>query len=81
MRLNGGEDCRHVSGNFHLVPNSKDLAVFPYEQRRSLDPHVFAAIHALFDPDSIGHEHCFRVIEAERDCKLVPGFKSRVARR
>src|SRR3546814_15037201 len=43
-----------VTGHLHLAPDSGTPAIAIDQKGRTLDSHVFAAIHALFHPDAVG---------------------------
>src|SRR5579862_3295442 len=60
-----------VAGDFHLVPDVLDLAFLVDEESGALDAHVFAAIHALLDPDAVFLGDLAFLVRGESEGQLV----------
>src|SRR5215203_1734132 len=68
-----------VAGHLHLRPDLRDPPSPVDEDGRALDPHVFAAVHALFGPDAVGLEHVLRLVRGEGEVEPVFGAELVVA--
>src|SRR5271155_476684 len=59
-----------MAGHFDLVPDLAHHAVLVDQKGGALDPHVFAAIHALLDPHAIGFGHLAVGVGAQDERQL-----------
>src|SRR5271155_1038205 len=64
-----------MAGHFDLVPDLAHHAVLVDQKGGALDPHVFAAIHALLDPHAIGFGHLAVGVGAQDERQLVLFFE------
>src|SRR5690606_38660057 len=59
----------------HLRPDLRDLSLSDDEKRRTLDAHIFSAIHALFLPHPIGVENGKILVRSEDHVERMLGTK------
>src|SRR3546814_20148709 len=53
-RLRGFQNLLDMPGNLNFAPNARDLSVGTDQDGCTIDAHVFAAVHAFFDPGAVG---------------------------
>src|SRR5215218_1411744 len=75
----GLEHLLGVAGHLHLRPDLRDPPGPVDEDGRALDPHVFAAVHALLGPDAVGLKHVLRLVRGEGEVEPVLGAELVVA--
>lgn len=60
-----------MAGDLHLPPDPRDAAFGVDQERRALDAHELAAIHALLGPDAVGLRQGLALIGEKRQIELV----------
>ena len=60
-----------MAGHFHLPPQAADAAFGVDDRGRPFDPHVFAPIHDLLFPHTIGLEDRAALVGGERQRQAV----------
>ena len=68
-----------MTGDFHLAPDLADRPIRLDQEGRPLDAHVFASIHALFDPDAISFQRRFFLVGRQVHLKVMLGLEFVVA--
>src|SRR5262249_32889182 len=61
--------------HFHLAPDGANDALFIDEEGSAIDTHVFAPVHALFDPGAVGLADLALEVGGEREGESVLRFE------
>src|SRR5262245_47880092 len=77
-RLEHGVD---VTRHLDFAPDAAHHALGVDQEGRALDPHVFAAVHALLDPGAVGLADRAVLVGGEAELELVLRLELVVARR
>src|SRR4029077_18420559 len=70
-RLRRLQHLVHMTRHLDLVPDVADDAFLVDQEGRPLDAHVFAAVHALLDPRTIGLGDLSLLVGGEDEGELV----------
>src|SRR3546814_15872258 len=60
-----------MPGNLNFAPNARDLSVGTDQEGCTIDAHVFAAVHAFFDPGAVGLADRAVLVRREREGTIV----------
>src|SRR5262249_22271819 len=74
-RLHRLQDLGDMARHLDLVPDVAHNAVLVDQKGAAVDPHVFAAIHAFFDPDPITLGHLAGRVGSQGKRQLVLLFE------